>query len=131
VEKRRAGRGRVRVVAATTIRLVSVDGSVVCERCRVAETFLLRLRGLAGRRRLPAGHGVLFPRTRSVHTHFMRFAIDVVFLDDDDTVVDIVPRLRPWRLAASRDARAVLELRAGQADKRRVHVGTKLRRAAA
>jgi uncharacterized protein len=118
-------------VAATTIALLGSDGAPVCEQCRVADAFLLRLRGLAGRRRLPAGHGLLLPRTRSVHTHFMRFAIDVVFLDEDDRVVRIVPRLKPWRTAACRAARAVLELRAGEAEKRRLRVGTTVRRATA
>lgn len=118
-------------MAARTIALLGTDGTSVCEQCRVADRFLLRLRGLAGRRRLPAGCGLLFPRTRSVHTHFMRFAIDVVFLDDDDRVVRVVPRLRPWRAAGSRDARAVLELGAGEAEKHRLSVGTKLRRASA
>lgn len=118
-------------MAATAITLLDEDENVVCERCRVADAFLLRLRGLAGHRRLAAGQGLLFPRTRSVHTHFMRFAIDVVFLDDEDRVVHIVPRLGPWRLAGFRDAGAVLELRAGQAERRRLRVGTKLRRVAA
>jgi uncharacterized membrane protein (UPF0127 family) len=116
-------------VSATTIALLDAHGSLVCEHCRVADGFLLRLRGLAGRRRLAPGHGLLLPRTRSVHTHFMRFAIDVVFLDAEDTVVRVVPGLRPWRAAASRDARAVLELRATEAEKRGLRVGTRLRRA--
>jgi uncharacterized protein len=118
-------------VGATTIALLDADGRLVCEHCRVADGFLLRLRGLAGRPRLAAGHGLLLPRTRSVHTHFMRFPIDVLFLDADDTVVRVVHGLRPWRAAASRDARAVLELRASEAEQHGLHVGTRLRRATA
>jgi uncharacterized membrane protein (UPF0127 family) len=58
--------------------------------------------------------GLLLPRTRSVHTHFMRFPIDVVFLDSAQRVVRIVPSLRPWRAAAARSASCVLELRGGE-----------------
>jgi uncharacterized membrane protein (UPF0127 family) len=115
-------------MAAKTIALVRADGARVCETCCVADSFLTRFRGLMGRADLPAGEGLLFPGTRSVHTHFMRFAIDVVFLDADDRVVRIVPRLRPWRAAASRDARSVLELRAGECKRRGLCEGARLLR---
>ena len=99
------------------IALSRTDGTLVCGRCRVADSFGTRLRGLLGTSSLPSGSGILFPRTRSVHTHFMRFPIDVVFLDGENRVVSIVHRLRPWRGAASRGARAVLELAAGECER--------------
>jgi uncharacterized protein len=92
------------------------DGVFVC-RARVASSFLARLRGLMGAASLPAGTGVLFPGTSSVHTHFMRFPIDVVFLDAERRVVAIRATLRPWRFAAARGASAVLELAAGECDR--------------
>lgn len=92
------------------------DGRFVC-RARVASSFLTRLRGLMGVAELPAETGLLFPRTSSVHTHFMRFPIDVVFLDGENRIVSIVDRLRPWRRAASRRARSVLELAAGECER--------------
>jgi len=113
-------------VAPKTTALFRADGGRVCETCRVADSFLTRFRGLVGRVVLPPGEGLLFPRTRSVHTHFMRFPIDIVFLDDDDRVVRLVPGLRPWRGAAERDARAVLELAAGECERRRLRKGTRL-----
>lgn len=94
----------------------SADGRLVC-RARVATSFGTRFLGLMGRRELPRGRGLLFPRSRSVHTHFMRFAIDVVFLDDGGRVVSVVSALRPWRLAAARNADAVLELAAGECER--------------
>ena len=60
---------------------------------------------------------MLFPDTRSVHTHFMRFRIDVVFLDDERRIVAIRPALRPWRMAGAKGARSVLELRAGECER--------------
>jgi uncharacterized membrane protein (UPF0127 family) len=80
----------------------------------VADTPLRRLRGLLGRAALAPGEALLLPRTRSVHTWGMRFAIDAVFLDGDGCVID-VRTLRPWRIAAVRRARSVLELAAGEA----------------
>ncbi len=63
------------------------------------------------------GEGLLIPRTSSVHTHFMRFPIDVVFLDGEGRVAKIVRGLRPWRFAGARGTRDVLELPAGHSDR--------------
>ena len=92
-----------------------VRDHVVCNSCLVAESFAARLRGLLGRRSLPAGEGMLIRRESSVHTFFMRFSIDVVFLDADERVLRIDANVGPWRLRACRGARSVLELAAGEA----------------
>src|SRR3954467_14389429 len=99
---------------------------VVCERCAVADRPLARLRGLLGRSELPAGQGLWLRPSPSIHTWFMRFPIDVVFLDGEQRVLDVVPALGPWRMAARRGARAVLELAAGEASRRGVRPGAKL-----
>ena len=95
------------------VDLTRADGVAVC-RARIATSFLERLRGLLGATELPAGTGLLFPRTRSVHTHFMRFPIDVVFLDDGGRVVAVRRALPPWRFAAAKAASSTLELAAGE-----------------
>jgi uncharacterized protein len=102
------------------------DGSIVCERCVLADTALTRMRGLLGRRDLPSGEGILLKPASSVHMAFMRFAIDAVFLDRDLRVVKIASDLRPWRAAGSRGAKAVLEIPAGEAGQRGVRVGERL-----
>ena len=102
------------------------DGSIVCERCVLADTALTRMKGLLGRRDLPRGEGILLKPASSVHMAFMRFPIDAVFLDRDLRVVKIAGDLRPWRTAGSRGAKAVLEIPAGEADRRGVRVGDRL-----
>jgi uncharacterized protein len=89
------------------------DGRVVCQRCAVADGPLTRMRGLLGRSQLGDGEGLLLRPANSVHTFFMRFPIDVVFIDSEGHVTRVVRALRPWRVAGSRRARAVLELPAG------------------
>jgi len=101
----------------------SSKGSLVCNSCLVADSPLLRLRGLLGRKPLGAGEGLLLRPTGSIHTCFMGFPIDAVFLDRDWRVMNIAREIRPWRAAATRRARAVLELRAGEAARRGVEVG--------
>jgi uncharacterized membrane protein (UPF0127 family)/Flp pilus assembly protein TadG len=91
---------------------------------RTADTFLARFRGLMLRAQLGLSEGMLIKRCTSVHTAFMRYPIDVVYLDRDGMVVRCVPYLKPWRASHSafgtepaqrRSARAahVLELAAG------------------
>jgi uncharacterized protein len=112
---------------AREARIERAEGGVVCERCLVADTFGLRLRGLLGRRELGSREGVLLWRTPSIHTSFMRFPIDAVFLDPDLSVVGVKAELKPWRLAGCRGARHVLELRSGEAARRELRAGERLR----
>jgi uncharacterized membrane protein (UPF0127 family) len=84
------------------------------------------MRGLLGRRTLDSDEGILLRPAGSVHTFFMRFAIDVLFLDRDLVVVGIEPELRPWRTAGRRGAKSVVELAAGECARRGVVVGDRL-----
>jgi uncharacterized membrane protein (UPF0127 family) len=92
----------------------------------VANSQWARLRGLAWRREPPDGWALLIPRCRSVHTFGMRFPIDVVFLDADQVVVAIEPCLAPWKTAGKRGAKAVVELAAGECERRGLQVGDRL-----
>jgi uncharacterized membrane protein (UPF0127 family) len=113
VPEERAGR-RATVVTAVATRGDGTSAEI-CERCVLADRPLLRLRGLLGRRGLEPGEGLLLRPSNSIHMLFMRFAIDAVFLDAGDVVIDVVARLRPWRIALRRGAKAVLEIGAGEA----------------
>jgi uncharacterized membrane protein (UPF0127 family) len=108
------------------VALANDDGDVVVEHCLLADTALSRCRGLLGRSGLSSGEGMLLRPTSSVHTAFMRFAIDVVFLDRDDTVLKVADDLGPWRMAGCRGARAALELPAGEARRRGLRPGVSL-----
>ena len=80
-----------------------------------------------GAAELPPGSGLLLPGTTSVHTHFMRFPIDVVFLDSGQRVVSVIAALRPWRLAAAKTAASVLELAGGECERLGLAEGDVLR----
>jgi uncharacterized membrane protein (UPF0127 family) len=110
----------------TEIALRREDGTIVCERCVLADTALARMKGLLGRRALPSGEGIWLKPASSVHMAFMRFAIDAVFLDRDGRVVKIAEDLRPWRMAGSRGAKSVVELPAGEAKRRGLTTGDRL-----
>jgi uncharacterized protein len=108
------------------VEVRTTAGRVVCERCLVADTVRLRLRGLLGRAELPAGEGVWIRPTNAIHMFFMRFAVDAVFVGGDDVVLRIAASLRPWRMASCRRARSVIELAEGEAGRRGLAVGDRV-----
>jgi len=110
-------------MASTFASVRTADGTIVCERCEIPESSFGRMRGLLGRDGLAPGEGMLIDRAGSVHMFFMRFPIDVVFLDRDRKVVGVRHRLRPWRVAGARRAVAALELPAGAAAEAGVEKG--------
>lgn len=94
--------------------------TVLATHARVAETFLSRFRGLMFRAQLEEGEGLLIKHKKnkrflSIHTLFMRFPIDVVFLDEESIVVDVVTGLEPWKLwkRSAKPAAMVLEVPVG------------------
>jgi uncharacterized membrane protein (UPF0127 family) len=111
---------------ADTWRLVrETTGKTVVARLTIADGFWSRLAGLQFRRPLPADAGLLLVPCNSVHTCFVRFPVDVVFLDGNGSVLAIRRGLRPWRLAwGPRKSHAALEVIAGSAN---VQPGEKLR----
>jgi len=70
--------------------------------------------------------GILLRPASSVHTAFMRFPIDAVFLDRELRVIRIAAELKPWRAAGCRGARAVLELSSGESERRGVRPGDRV-----
>ncbi len=108
------------------MRIEREDGRVVCEEAILADGPLSRMKGLLGRKALSGREGLLLRPASSIHTAFMRFPIAAVFLDSDMRVVRVVADLKPWRVAGCRGARAVLELSAGESERRGVRPGDRI-----
>lgn len=102
------------------------DGEVLCERCVVADTMFRRLRGLLGQRSLEPGEGIVLRPGWSIHTAFLVFSIDVAFVDADQVVLKVVRNLKPFRASVCRGARDVVELAAGEAERRGLRPGDRL-----
>jgi uncharacterized membrane protein (UPF0127 family) len=109
-------------------RLINeTKGTVVAEDVRLADGIWSRFWGLMGRKNLPEGAGLLLTPSFSIHTAFMRFAIDVVFLNRSLRVVKVAPTVRPFRATmAFRGGHSALELNAGVAAKAHVEAGDQL-----
>jgi uncharacterized membrane protein (UPF0127 family) len=110
---------------AKTVAIFS-RARVVCASCSVADTAWTRFRGLMGRDELAPGQGLLLRPVGSIHTCFMRFPIDVVFMDADLRVLRVAGEVGPWRARVQRGARVVLELPAGDAERAGIQAGDQL-----
>ena len=89
-------------------------GRVIAGRVRVADTPWSRAVGLLGRSSMEAGEGLWIKPCPMIHTFFMRFAIDAVFLDKGLRVVGVREGLAPWRFSPwFHGAAGVLELAGG------------------
>jgi len=109
-----------------TLTLRREDGRIVCERVVVADRAHRRMRGLLGRKYLRQGEGMVLRPGWSIHTAFMRFPIDAVFLDADQVVIKVEHEVGPWRTVSCRGAREVVELPAGECHRRGLEVGDRV-----
>jgi uncharacterized membrane protein (UPF0127 family) len=101
-------------------------GDVLARSPHIARSFAWRLQGMIGRRFSESLDAAVFPRCSSIHTCFMRQAIDVLFLDQQHVVRATVANLRPWRLAGCRGSAVVVELPAGTTSRIPVAIGDQL-----
>ncbi|OFW03941.1 MAG: hypothetical protein A3H96_15980 [Acidobacteria bacterium RIFCSPLOWO2_02_FULL_67_36] len=110
---------RVKVRVAATGRVLA--------RAELAATPLRRLRGLLGRDGLAAGDGLVIDPCSSVHTCFMRFPIDLLFIDRDGRVLRAAENVGPFRfVSGGRGARRTIELPAGTIANAKVAPGATL-----
>jgi uncharacterized membrane protein (UPF0127 family) len=107
-------------------RVEAPDGRLLLDRLRFARGVATRAKGLLGRRALDQGEGLAF-REKSIHMFFMRMSLDIVFCDPQLQIVRVVGELPPWRIAACRRARYVLEIGPGEAARLGLQEGMVLR----
>lgn len=102
--------------------------TVVAQRCRVAESIVQRIFGLHLLPQLQLGEGLLLPGSTTIDTTFMRYPIDLVFVDRSGRVTKTVPHLPPWRMVMrTGGGRDCIELPAGTVAESGVQAGDELR----
>lgn len=115
------------------MRLLNSSNSILVEKLEVADTFWSRTRGLLGRSGLSHDEALWIKRCNSIHTYFMKFPIDLIFLNRKMEVTRTIPNVKPGRLIwPVWSASSVIELASGFLETRplkigeRVHVDTSL-----
>ncbi len=96
---------------------------LIASKARIADSFLLRLKGLMFRKSIDKEEALIFYQTPSIHTFFMRFPIEVVFLNQKMQVVEIHEELRPRRVVFSTTASIVVELPARKTSNQTLEIG--------
>lgn len=90
------------------------QNTLIAARVEKADTVLSRLVGLLHRASLDEDEGLIITHCRSIHMFFMRFPIDVLFVNKDDIVIGLVENIKPFRMSPYfLKASYVLELHAG------------------
>ena len=110
------------------MKVINQDNQrTVCSIVTICDSMWSRAKGLLGKTALNSQHGVWLKPCNAVHTCFMRFSIDVVFLNADYRVVKLFSSLGPWNmLRPVYAARSVLEISAGQIQETNLRIDTSL-----
>ncbi len=104
------------------------QNSLIARRVNVANTFGARLKGLMGRASIGSEEALVITRCQQIHMFFMRFAIDVIFVDGDNRVVGLVRNIRPYGLSPIFwEAQCAVELAPGAIDSSRTQLGDRLK----
>jgi uncharacterized membrane protein (UPF0127 family) len=98
-------------------------GEVLAYRGRMADNFKTRTVGLLGDVRLHEDEALIIKPCWSIHTFFMRFPIDVLFLDKHGKVRKLIHSMPAWRMAASWGAHDTIEMAPGVLQDIDVQVG--------
>jgi uncharacterized membrane protein (UPF0127 family) len=103
--------------------------TTVASNVRIAKSFLSRGRGLMFTSSLDPEGGLLIDPCGSIHMFFMRYPIDVLYVDRADRVVRVQRALKPWRIGPlhTSGAKYVIELPVGSLDRSQSDVGDMLR----
>lgn len=107
-------------------QLLRVDGSLQPLILESADRLWPRLKGLLGRRGLCPTEGLWLKPCNSVHCLFMRFSIDVLYLDSAQRIISIRTHLKPWQLSLCWRANSVIELAAGECQRLRITIGDQI-----
>lgn len=100
--------------------------TVVCAKARKALTFFQRLCGLMMKASMSPEEALIFYRARSIHTFFMRFPIDIIFLDKNMHVIRICNTLDAFRVVFCKDAFCTIECLGGLASAKGIAQGQAL-----
>ncbi|MFA5271535.1 MAG: DUF192 domain-containing protein [Candidatus Omnitrophota bacterium] len=102
------------------------NGQCIVGDAQEAKTFIQRLKGLLCRKSLSPEEALIFYNVSSIHMFFMRFPIDVFYLDKEMKVLKIKHSFKPWRMSSCSSAKITIELPAGKAKEKSVQIGDTL-----
>jgi uncharacterized protein len=107
---------------------IYVEEKKIIDNAKIAKSFFDRTLGLMFKKNIDFNSGLLIKDCNWIHTFFMRFPIDVIYIDKNNKIIDIQKNLKPWTFAKPRfKSKHVLELKGGFLDKFSVKVKEELK----
>lgn len=106
--------------------MTNEHGEKNCLDIFVASSFWERTRGLLGRKPLVGNQGLLIEKCHSVHMLGMKYALDLIYLDDHGKVLKVVNDLKPWRFSICYGASCVVEVLSGISRQMQITEGMKV-----
>jgi uncharacterized protein len=100
---------------------------ILVQRALLTSNPLERMRGLLGRQQLASDEALLIKPCSSVHTFFMRYPIDLIYLDKHWQVTKIVKNLNPWQMSWCYGAKMVIETLSGFVNESEINYGNKIK----
>lgn len=100
---------------------------VVVQNLEIANTAWQRFKGLMGRKAIEEGSGLWLEPCADIHSCFMRFKFDAVFLDGSGKVLHLIEKMKPWRMSRYvLKGKVVLELPAGEIERLNIQLDDQL-----
>ena len=108
-----------------TVQIVNVaKGAVIVQKAQIASSLGQRLKGLLGKKSLLVNEGLILKPCASIHTFFMRFPIDVLFLDKNMHIIKLIQNMPPGRFSSTVwGSKMTIELPAGKLSQTNTQVG--------
>ncbi len=107
--------------------IISRDkGTLISSKTRIASGFWPRLKGLMFDKAMDEKEALIFHNAQAIHTSFMRFAIDIVFLDKSNRIIKIYEAVKPWKMVFCPHSALTIELPAYRAKRRSLGIGDTL-----
>jgi uncharacterized membrane protein (UPF0127 family) len=112
------------------VKLINqTKNTVIAEEVVIADNILKRMKGLLGKKEFSPGQALVLTPCNCIHTLFMNFPIDVLFVDKDNRVIKAIPSLKPFALSPiCPKAAYVIELPSGVISSTSTHAGDYLKR---
>jgi len=109
-------------------KIINLSGDItLSDNAVIADTLSGRIKGLLGRNKLKSGEALVIKPCNAVHTFFMNFSIDLLFVDRQDRIVKVVQAMPPFRLSSiSLKASYVIELPAGSISSTQTKIGDRI-----
>jgi uncharacterized protein len=98
--------------------------TALAKNCHVADSFSARLQGLIGKRGISEEYALIISPCNTIHMFFMKFCLDIIFVDKNNRVVHLIENIKPWRLSKIVwSANCVIELQTDTIKRSRTEIG--------